>query len=182
MTGRVFNAEFAWLMSADQAAAAGTILASIAAARYGTLGLVAGVANGGPEPAAAIARSLHAPLAIIRARHNATSAIRVQATGQVHVESPELRPGVVHGTVLVVDDIFGTGATLDAVISALAALAAPETRLHTATLCRNAGTERRPDLTVWDDLQEWVVFPWEAPPPPGTPLRPLPAPRKVGAA
>ncbi len=74
------------------------------------------------------------------------------------------------------DDICGTGATLTAVTSALARIAAPGAALVTATLCRNAGSPCRPDLTVWDDLREWVVFPWEARPPDGLPVRRLPDP------
>ena len=74
------------------------------------------------------------------------------------------------------DDICGTGATLAAVTSALARLAEPGAVLVTATLCRNAGSPCRPDLTVWDDLREWVIFPWEAGPPDGLPVRRLPDP------
>ena len=182
MTGRVFNLEFAWKMSPDQADVAATALARAATARFGAASLVIGIANGGIQPATAIAKSLGAPLACIQARHNATSDIGVQATGNVWCRLPDLAPGLVHGTVLVVDDIYGTGATLDAATTALGELAVPGTRLHTITLCRNAGAQARPSLTIWDDLREWVVFPWEAEPVDGTVLRPLPTPGEVHAA
>ena len=80
---------------------------------------------------------------------------------------------------LIVDDICGTGATLHAVTSILRELAGPGTRLCSATLCRNAGAPARPGLTVWDDLREWVIFPWEPRPPEGTIIRTLPDPRQA---
>lgn len=182
MTGRVFSLEFAWQMSPGQADMAATVLARAANARFGAASLVIGIANGGIQPATAIAKHLDAPLACVQARHNATSDIRVQATGNVSCQLPDLAPGLVDGTVLVVDDIYGTGATLDAVTRALGELTVPGTRLHTITLCRNAGGQGRPCLTIWDDLREWVVFPWEAEPGGGTVLRPLPAPSEVRTA
>jgi uncharacterized protein len=182
VTGRVFSLKFAWQMSRDQADTAAAALAYAATARFGAASLVIGIANGGIQPATTIANSLGVPLACVRARHNATGDIGVQATGNVWCQLTDLAPGLVHGTVLVVDDIYGTGATLDAVTSALGELAVPGTRLHTITLCRNAGGQGRPCLTIWDDLREWVVFPWEAEPIDGTVLRPLPAPGEVHAA
>jgi hypoxanthine phosphoribosyltransferase len=172
VTSRAFNRDFAWQMTASQAAAA-AVLAG-AAARSGTVDAVIAVARGGTQPARDIAAALGVPVRTVRARHNPTDAMYAQATGHVSCDVAEAGP--LRGRVLVVDDICGTGATLATVTSALARLAAPGTALVTATLCRNAGSPSRPDLTVWDDLREWVIFPWEASPPHSLPVRYLPDP------
>ena len=173
MTSRAFNRAFAWQMTASQAAGAAAVLAE-AAARGGPVDAVVAVARGGIQPARDIAAALGAPVRTVQAGHNPTDAIYTEATGRVSCDVIEAGP--LRGRVLVVDDICGTGATLTTVTSALARLAAPGTTLLTATLCRNAGSPCRPDLTVWDDLREWVVFPWEAGPPDGLPVRCLPDP------
>jgi hypoxanthine phosphoribosyltransferase len=172
VTSRSFNREFAWQMTASQAAAAAAVLAG-AAARGGPVDAVVAVARGGTWPARDIAAALGVPVTTVRARHNPTDAMYAQATGRVWCDA---EAGPVRGRVLVVDDICGTGATLTAVTSALARIAGPGAALVTATLCRNAGSPCRPDLMVWDDLREWVIFPWEAGPPDGLPVRCLPDP------
>jgi hypoxanthine phosphoribosyltransferase len=173
VTSRAFNREFAWQMTASQAAGAASVLAG-AAARGGPVDAVVAVARGGTQPARDIAAALGVRVRTVRARHNPTDAMYAQATGRVWCDAAEAGP--VCGRVLIVDDICGTGATLTAVTSALARNAAPGAALVTATLCRNAGSPCRPDLTVWDDLREWVIFPWEAGPPDGLPVRCLPDP------
>jgi hypoxanthine phosphoribosyltransferase len=173
MTGRAFNHDFAWLLTDSQAATAAAVLAG-AAARGGPVDAVIAVARGGTQPARDIAAALGAPVRTVRARHNLTDAMYAEATGRVSCEVTEAGP--LRGRVLVVDDICGTGATLAAVTSALARVAGPGAALVTATLCRNAGSPCRPHLTVWDDLREWVIFPWEAVPPDGLLVRRLPDP------
>jgi hypothetical protein len=182
MTGRVFDRAFAWQMTARQAAVAAWLLATAAAEQYGPVDRVIAIERGGTEPARAIAGQLGARLHAVRARHNMTGDLYAQATGQVWCAAPGAGTLAVSGCVLVVDDICGTGATLDAVTSMLSGLAAPGTRLHTATMCRNAGASARPGLTVWDDLREWVIFPWESGPPGGTAIRMLPDPERAHAA
>jgi hypoxanthine phosphoribosyltransferase len=137
---------------------------------------VIAIERGGTEPAQIIASQLGANLRAVRARHNPTSDLYAQATGEVSCTAPGFGAEAVSGCVLIVDDICGTGATLHAVTSVLRELASPGTRLHSATLCRNAGAPARPGLTVWDNLREWVIFPWEPRPPEGTILRTLPDP------
>jgi hypoxanthine phosphoribosyltransferase len=182
MTGRVFDHAFAWQMNPRQAAAAASLLAAAAAGRFGPVDQVIAIERGGIEPARAIASQLGAPLGSVRARHNPTSDLYAQATGRVSCTVSGIAARTVSGCVLVVDDICGTGATLHTIGGVLSELAAPGARLHTATLCRNAGATCRPALTVWDDLREWVVFPWEPRPPAGTTVRMLPDPEQAHAA
>jgi hypoxanthine phosphoribosyltransferase len=173
MTGRTFNHDFAWQMTSSQVATAASVLAG-AAATCGPVDAVIAIARGGTQPARFIAAALGAPVRTVRARHNPTDAVYAEATGCVSCDLAGA--GAVRGRVLVVDDICGTGATLATVTSALWRVAEPGANLVTATLCRNAGSPCRPDLTVWDDLREWVIFPWEAGPPDSLPVRRLPEP------
>jgi hypoxanthine phosphoribosyltransferase len=176
VTSRAFHRDFAWQMTGSQAATAAAILAG-AAASGGPVDAVIAIARGGIQAARYIAATLGAPVRTVRARHNPTDAMYAEATGRVWCDAAGAGP--LHGRVLIVDDISGTGATLATVKTALAPLAAPGAALVTATLCRNAGSPCRPDLTVWDDLREWVIFPWEAGPPDGLPVRCLPDPGRA---
>jgi len=176
MTSRIFDRAFAWQMSQAQADAAAVLLADTAARLFGQPDQVVAIAGGGIAPGAAAAYRLGVPLLTIRAQHNPTSALYTQATGKVRCILDETVAGRLHGRVLVVDDICGTGATFGAVTTAVTQAAGSRIRLHTAALCRNAGAAARPAITIWDELREWVIFPWEPAPPPGISTRPLPAP------
>lgn len=182
MTGRIFDHAFAWQMAPRQLTSAATLLADAARSQFGPIDQVIAIERGGVEPARAIARQLGTQLLTIRAQHNPTSDLYAQATGQVWCTTAGLPSDALSGCVLIVDDICGTGATLRVVTRILRELAGSGTRLHTATLCRNAGASDNPQLTVWDDLREWVVFPWEQRPPAGIALRTLPHPRQARAA
>ncbi|WP_181799491.1 phosphoribosyltransferase [Kitasatospora acidiphila] len=134
---------------------------------------VVGIANGGTRPATVIADYLKVPLHLIIARHNPTDELWQQATGDVTVTLPGGLPRQFDGTVLLVDDIAGSGATFTAVSRALLGTGAV---LKTAALCRNAGCAEGPDRWVWD-VDDWVVFPWEATHSGET--RQLPVPKEV---
>ncbi|MGH3157338.1 MAG: phosphoribosyltransferase [Streptosporangiaceae bacterium] len=179
MTGRVFDHTHAWQMTSGQLARAASLLAAAATEQFGPADEVIAVARGGIQPAQAIAALLGVPLRPVRAQHNPTSALYTQATGRVSTTGTSIEPGSVQGNILIVDDICGTGATLHAVTATLTPLTAPGARLHTITLCRNAGASTRPSLTVWDNLREWVIFPWEPSPREGIRLQALPAPVRV---
>lgn len=181
MIRRVFDRTHAWQMTNDQLASAASLLATAATERFGPADEVIAVARGGVWPAQAIAALLGVPVQLVCARHNTTNAIYTQATGHVSASATSIAPGSIGGNVLIVDDICGTGATLDAVTAALTPLTADGARLHTITLCRNAGASTRPSLTIWDNLREWVIFPWEPSPREGIRLQPLPTPVRVSA-
>jgi hypoxanthine phosphoribosyltransferase len=175
MTARVFDRVHLWRLSEPALDQAVSLLAHAAATDFGPFTSVLGIAEGGRTPAIRIAAHLDIPVAIVRARHNPTDAAYTPASGQVWYDLDRLAPA---GQVLVVDDICGSGATLDTVVTALTERAAPDTRLVTATLCRNAGATTTPDLWVWDDLRDWVVFPWETQPD-DTLMTDLPTPTSV---
>lgn len=137
---------------------------------------VVGIANGGIRPATVIADQLGVPLHLAIARHNQTDELWQQATGEVTVTLPGALPRRFGGTVLLVDDIAGSGATFAAVTQALGPLLADSAVTKSLALCRNAGCSEGPDGWVWD-VDDWVVFPWEQ----GCPddARRLPVPNKV---
>ncbi|MQS38311.1 phosphoribosyltransferase family protein [Streptomyces katsurahamanus] len=170
---RVFEGKRIWRMSQDVFLAAAALIA--AHERPFAPELVVGLGRGGVPLAREAARILGIPAIEVRARHNVSDLIGVQSTGEVEVDERQLLTAVAGaGRVLVADDICGTGATLRAVTTLLAA-AAVEAR--TAVLCRNAGGAAFPlDVWVWP-VADWTCFPWEAPPPDGS--TPLPLPDRV---
>lgn len=125
--------------------------------------MVIGVARGGVALAISLAARLSRPVLTVSARHNSDDGIRRHASGIVHVDLTALRhldPGL---RLLVCDDIYGTGATIHAVSTAVVEAVRPR-RIRTVTLCRNEGAADFPDLWLWN-VRDWVVFPWEQPPP-----------------
>lgn len=161
------------------------ILAEAAADRIGTITAVVGIANGGLAPAANIAHALQAPTYQVTARHNATDDLYLQANGSV---IHDLRPLAarlggqrLHGNVLLVDDICGSGATFTTLLPALTPHLAATCTIHTAALCRNTGSDYHPHLWVWD-VNDWVRFPWEGPVPGDHPIEDLNLPQRVHTA
>lgn len=134
--------------------------------------IVIGIARGGVALAISLAAHLCRPVLTVSARHNSDDRIRQQASGIVQVDLTAIRhldPGL---RLLVCDDIYGTGATIHAVSTALAEAVYPR-RVRTVTLCRNEGAIDFPDLWLWN-VRDWVVFPWEQPPSSAALVRPLP--------
>ncbi|MFI8281124.1 phosphoribosyltransferase [Streptomyces sp. NPDC085929] len=140
----------------------------------GEVSIVLAVANGGTIPGAGLAGRLAVPLAHIQAKHNRTDAIHTQATGNVAVAVPDGFPDALSGRVLLVDDICGSGATFAALTTALEPMLTAGGRVETVALCRNEGADRAPDWAAYT-VDDWVVFPWEAPPA-GIELVALPSP------
>ncbi|WP_181970417.1 phosphoribosyltransferase [Kitasatospora xanthocidica] len=123
---------------------------------------VIGIASGGIKPARLMADYLKVPLHTVTAKHNKSDAPFQQATGDVAVRLANSLPGRLSGTVLLVDDIAGTGATFTAVSNALNDRLDYSTEIMTAALFRNRGCTQTPDRWAWS-VDDWVVFPWETP-------------------
>jgi adenine/guanine phosphoribosyltransferase-like PRPP-binding protein len=179
---RVFRHQRLWQLTPDVFSRGAGMLASAAGQLHGPIDAVVGIAGGGLPLAALAAQTLNAPRYQVYARHNATAEVYLQATGQVVCATDHLAHQLggrhLRATVLLVDDICGSSATLNAVTTALAPFVAPDATIITAVLCLNAGATSKPDLWLWD-VADWVVFPWEAPPGPDTAVTPLPLPTAV---
>ncbi|MFJ3791538.1 phosphoribosyltransferase [Kitasatospora sp. NPDC090091] len=139
---------------------------------------VIGIASGGIEPARPMADYLKAPFHSVTAKHNRCDAPWQQATGDVEVLVDDTLPDRFGGTVLLVDDIAGTGATFSAVTAALTGRLDDGAAIMSAALFRNRGCARPPDRWAWT-VDDWVVFPWERPHHGLT--QPLPPLRRVSA-
>ncbi|MER5356213.1 phosphoribosyltransferase family protein [Kitasatospora sp. NPDC002551] len=173
---RVFQGKRIWAMGRDAFLTAASLIATHEEAFAPEL--VIGLARGGVPLAQETARILGIPAVEVRARHNVSDLVGIQATGEIEVDEATLHAAAAAvRRVLVVDDICGSGATLQAVTTLLAD-AGVEAR--TAVLCRNDGARFTSlDTWVWP-VADWVAFPWEAPPPPDS--TPLPLPRHVHTA
>ncbi|MFF2955871.1 phosphoribosyltransferase [Kitasatospora sp. NPDC057965] len=137
---------------------------------------VIGIASGGIEPARLMANYLKVPFHSVRAKHNKGDALWQQATGNVEVLVDGTLPDRFAGTVLLVDDIAGTGATFSAVTAALSRRLDGGSAIMSAALFRNRGCPQPPDRWAWT-VDDWVVFPWETPH--RGPTQPLPPLRRV---
>ncbi|MCE0540744.1 phosphoribosyltransferase domain-containing protein [Kineosporia rhizophila] len=155
---------------------------------------VVGIANGGMTPARDLAEHLRVPVHQVNARHNISNETHLQATGHVSYDLAPLETTLSEpllpsrderpGTVLVVDDICGTGATFTAVLPALLTRLRPHAgaglQARTVSLCRNVGATEGPDWWTWL-VDDWVLFPWETPPatPSPVPIQDLQQPREL---
>lgn len=158
------------------------LLAEAARLRHGPITAVIGIANGGLAPAQALGALLTAPVYRVDAQHNPTDALYTQANGHVTYDLLRLASALagrrLTGRILLVDDICGTGATLDALRPALDSHLACGATINTAVLCRNAGAVHDPDLWLWT-VDDWVRFPWEPTLPPGVAVENLVLPGPV---
>ncbi|MFE5587320.1 phosphoribosyltransferase [Kitasatospora sp. NPDC056531] len=137
---------------------------------------VIGIASGGIKPARLMADYLKVPFHAVTARHNKSDAPWQQATGDVEVLLTDPLPERLAGTVLLVDDIAGTGATFAAATDALRGRLDDGAAITPVALFRNRGCARKPDRWAWT-VNDWVVFPWETPHHGQT--QPVPALRRV---
>ncbi|MFD8497773.1 phosphoribosyltransferase [Amycolatopsis sp. NPDC059657] len=179
---RVFEQRQVWRVTPDLLATATELLTRAIAQDHRTVDHVIGIANGGTTPAHMIASALGTQAHIVHARHNrSANAIYQQATGNVHLNLDLLTHSLngqrLQGCVLLVDDICGSGATLDRVRTEMGRLADPSAVLTTAVLCLNTGATVLPDYSIWT-ISDWVVFPWEQAPVDHK-LLPLPTPEGV---
>lgn len=140
------------------------LLAAAAETRFAPISAVIAIAHGGLAPAGGISGILGVPAYRLTAKHNPTDAAYTQATGHVTCDLSTLDAALngrrLGGTVLLADDICGSGATFTVVRSALRLYLCPEADVRTVALCRNAGTSLDPDLWAWT-VDDWVRFPWE---------------------
>lgn len=182
---RVFTQQRILRLTQDVFHGATRMLAEAAADRLGNITAVVGIANGGLAPAANVAHALQAPTYQVKARHNTTDDLYHQANGTVlhdfRTLAAQLGGQRLHGKVLLVDDICGSGATFTALLPALVPHLAAACTVHTAALCRNTGSEYNPHLWLWD-VDDWVRFPWEGPVPDGHRAEDLTLPERVQLA
>jgi len=170
---RVFEHRRVWYLDQARFEAAAALLADALASSFDRVDAVVGIARGGCPLADALALTLAVPVLTVHARHNPTDAMFSKGTGQVEIDAHRFHPPASAAALLIVDDICGTGATLDAVRRYLRT-AIPTAKVFTCTLCRNEGSSVLPDAWVWD-VRDWVVFPWEGPSQPaGGTLLPIP--------
>ena len=154
---RVFRNARLWRLDAAGFEAAADLIAR-AEADYEP-DVVVGIERGGRPIADAVAKRLCLPTVSMTARHNETDAVRVPATGRVRVDDRGVVALPDQARVLLVDDICGSGATLQTVTAIIRGVRRPSL-LRTAVLCRNVGATYTPDTWVWD-VADWTCFPWE---------------------
>ncbi|WNV90237.1 phosphoribosyltransferase family protein [Umezawaea sp. Da 62-37] len=174
---RVFEHQRIWRVTPDALREACLLLFAAISHDHPKVDHVVGIANGGDAPARVLASRLGAKVRTVKAQHNADAGLYRQATGKVTVDVDGFRRALggkkLGGTVLVVDDICGSGATLHKLRNVLTPVLNPDARVVTATLCLNTGAQTVPDYSVWT-VSDWVSFPWEKRPAQPTTDMPLP--------
>ncbi|MET9887159.1 phosphoribosyltransferase family protein [Streptomyces sp. NPDC006430] len=164
MTTRVFENRRVWQLTQGEFLTAACLIAD-QEAEFAP-GAVIGIARGGVPLAEIVAEQLGVPAVVVRARHNAPVGIQQAATGRVLLDQRHndgaLAALPAASSLLVVDDICGSGATLQAITDMLTATVGPD-GVRTAVLCRNEGSDYPLDSWGWD-VADWVHFPWEPAP------------------
>jgi hypoxanthine phosphoribosyltransferase len=125
--------------------------------------VVVGIARGGLPPAVALSNLLDIPeFAILGIpRNSSNSRYSDRAEPRYEYLAPE-RP-LTGLRVLLVDDIMGDGGTMALAKELMRARGAAEIR--TAVVVRNVNCASAPDHHAVS-VDDWTVFPWEAPPGP----------------
>jgi hypoxanthine phosphoribosyltransferase len=122
--------------------------------------VIIGVARGGLVPAGHLACALDIPtVRTVRARRTSTDdQYSPKQPPQLDSALSGIGPGA---SVLIVDDIVGTGATAEMVHDHVLASGVAEADTRFAALVRNHRASFRPDYCpgIADD---WIIFPWEA--------------------
>ncbi|GAA5604498.1 phosphoribosyltransferase [Streptomyces griseus] len=189
MNTRIFENRRVWQLAQAEFLTAACLIAA-QEAEFGPAAVL-GIARGGVPLVEVVAEQLGVPAVVVRARHNAPVGIQQAATGRVLLDRRHNKGALTAlpaaASLLVVDDICGSGATLHAIAEMLTATVGPS-GVRTAVLCRNEGSDYPLDSWGWD-VADWVHFPWEPAPesgrlealPPVTRLRSQPrAPRTRG--
>lgn len=172
-TARAFDYQRVWRLTAGVFEQAARMLADCEPVPDAVIG----IARGGVPLARILGGCYRVPVLEIRATHNRSDDIYAQATGVVELADASLPAGILPSglSVLVADDICGTGATVRAVLPRIEARLRPS-RLRVAVLCRNAAASAWLDSWLWD-TRDWVVFPWDTAP--AGPTEPLTLPAAV---
>ncbi|SES35970.1 phosphoribosyltransferase [Actinokineospora terrae] len=177
---RVFEHQRVWSVTPKALGEACLLLFAAISRDHPKVDHVIGIANGGIAPARILADRLGVNPRTVQARHNADDGLYQQATGKVTVDFDTFHSILgrrkLDGTILVVDDICGSGATLHTLRNVLTPVLAPDARVITATLCLNSGAQTCPDYSVWT-VSDWVAFPWEKRP--DQPTTDIPIPEQV---
>lgn len=174
---RVFEHQRIWRVTPDALREACLLLFAAISRDYPKVDHVIGIGGGGVPPACVLAGRLGVKLRTVQARHDTGDGLYRQATGKVTVDFDAFRRALgrreLGGTILVVDDICGSGATLHKLRNVLTPVLAPDAQVIAATLCLNTGAQTRPDYWVWT-VSDWVSFPWEKRPNEPTTDMPIP--------
>lgn len=125
--------------------------------------VVVGIARGGLPPAVALSNLLDIPEFRILGipRNSSNSRYSEREAPRFDYLMPD-RP-IDGGRLLLVDDIMGDGGTMDLAVALMKERAAAEIR--TSVVVRNVNCQREVDHYAVE-VDDWVVFPWEAPPGP----------------
>lgn len=164
MTTRIFENRRVWQLTHGEFLAAACLIVG-REAEFAPAAVL-GIARGGVPLAEVVAEQLGVPAVVVRACHNAPVGIQQAATGRVLLDHGHNEGALAAlpaaSSLLVVDDICGSGATLHAIAEMLTATVSPSD-VRTAVLCRNEGSDYPLDSWGWD-VADWVHFPWEPAP------------------
>lgn len=133
---------------------------------------IVGITRGGLTPAVALAHRLNVPEFRILGIPRNSSNNRYSERGAASLEYVVPDSPLTGKRVLIVDDIMGDGGTMETAVRTVRAMGAAEVR--TAVLVRNQNCPSRPDHQA-AEVDDWTVFPWEAPPGPAESTVPLEA-------
>ncbi|MFJ1745033.1 phosphoribosyltransferase [Streptomyces sp. NPDC088116] len=136
--------------------------------------VVAGIARGGLPPAIALSNLLAVEDFRILGIPRNTSNSRYSERGEAVLDYVVPDRPLTGARVLLVDDIMGDGGTMALAVSTALSLGAAEVR--TAVVVRNLGAANAADYTA-AEVDDWTVFPWEAPPAADENAVPLPGAR-----